>query len=60
LPYLPFVYDISVGVRHGEDELKARIDEILTRKHREIEKILEDYNIPRVSPAIALLRREEE
>jgi mxaJ protein len=60
LPYLPFVYDISVGVRHGEDELRARIDEILTRKHREIEKILEDYNIPRVSPAIALLRREEE
>ena len=47
LPYLPFVYDISVGVRRGEDELKAQIDQILSRKRGEINGILNRYNIPR-------------
>jgi mxaJ protein len=49
LPYLPFVYDISVGVRRGEDDLKAKIDDILMRRHYEVEQILDDYNIPRVT-----------
>jgi mxaJ protein len=56
LPYLPFVYDISVGVRRGEDDLKARIDDILTRRHADIDSILDSYHVPRaagrgVSPA---------
>jgi quinoprotein dehydrogenase-associated probable ABC transporter substrate-binding protein len=59
LPYLPFVYDISVGVRRGEDELKANIDSILTRKHYEIEKILDEYNIPRVSTETASIEKEK-
>jgi quinoprotein dehydrogenase-associated probable ABC transporter substrate-binding protein len=49
LPYLPFVYDISIGVRRGEDELKAQIEEIITRKHGDIEKILNEYGVPRAS-----------
>jgi mxaJ protein len=48
-PYLPFVYDISLGVRRGEDELKNQLEEILLRKRDEIEKILDEFNIPRVS-----------
>lgn len=51
LPYLPFVYDISMGVRRGEDELKARLDEILLRKRGEIDKILDEYGIPRAAAA---------
>jgi mxaJ protein len=51
LPYLPFVYDISMGVRRGEDDLKARLDEILARKHAEIEKILDEYGVPRAPSA---------
>jgi mxaJ protein len=47
LPYLPFVYDISMGVRRGEDELKIQLEEILTRRRDEIEKILDQYNVPR-------------
>jgi mxaJ protein len=48
-PYLPFVYDISVGVRRGEDDLRAKIDEILERRRAEIEKILDEFRVPRVS-----------
>lgn len=47
LPYLPFVYDISVGVRRGEDELKATIDEILSRRKTDIDGILRDFHVPR-------------
>ena len=59
LPYLPFVYDISFGVRRGEDELKARIDDVLKRRRGEIEKILDDYGVPRVGAAeTAALNKE--
>jgi quinoprotein dehydrogenase-associated probable ABC transporter substrate-binding protein len=51
LPYLPFVYDISVGVRRGEDELKAKIDQVLAAKHEQIAKILSEYNMPRPASA---------
>jgi mxaJ protein len=51
LPYLPFVYDISMGVRRGEDELKAQLEEILARRHAEIEKILDEYGVPRADSA---------
>lgn len=46
LPYLPFVYDIAVGVRRGEDGLKDQIDSILTRRHDDIQKILDEYHVP--------------
>jgi mxaJ protein len=58
LPYLPFVYDISMGVRRGEDELKAQLEDIIRRKHSEIEAILDEYNIPRVSTETAALNKE--
>jgi mxaJ protein len=47
-PYLPFVYDISVGVRHGDNAFKDQLDEILARKSLEIESILDEYGVPRV------------
>ena len=47
LPYLPFVYDIAVGVRRGEDDLKNQIDAILGNRHGDIDKILSDYHMPR-------------
>ena len=48
LPFLPFVFDISVGVRRGEDSFKEEIEAVLARRHREIEKILDAYGVPRV------------
>jgi mxaJ protein len=57
LPFLPFVFDIAMGVRRtpdrarGEDDpaaesLKEAIDEVLTRKRADIQKILQDYSVP--------------
>ena len=49
----------------GNDEcidllLKAKIDDILTRRHLEVEQILDDYNIPRVTDpqAVTIARKE--
>ena len=47
-PFLPFVYDISVGVRRGEQEFRDRLDEILARRRPEIERLLDDYGVPQV------------
>ncbi|HEY0384877.1 MAG TPA: substrate-binding domain-containing protein, partial [Pyrinomonadaceae bacterium] len=43
LPYLPFVYDISIGVRRGENAFRDQLDEILIRKSRDIKSILDEY-----------------
>jgi mxaJ protein len=45
-PFLPFVYDISVGVRRGDQEFRDRIDRILQEKRTEIRDLLKDYGIP--------------
>jgi quinoprotein dehydrogenase-associated probable ABC transporter substrate-binding protein len=47
-PFLPFVYDISVGVRRGDDGLKEELEEIMELNRREIESILEEYGVPRL------------
>jgi quinoprotein dehydrogenase-associated probable ABC transporter substrate-binding protein len=47
-PFLPFVYDISLGVRRGEQAFKDRLDEILERRRPEIEHLLDEYGIPRM------------
>lgn len=52
LPYLPFVYDISMGVRRGDDAFREQLDEILSRKSPEIEAILDEYGVPRVGTVL--------
>ena len=53
LPFLPFVYDISMGVRRGDDALKEELERILEQKRAEIDKILDDYGVPRAGAAAA-------
>ena len=43
---LPFAFDISMGVRHGEKTLTAQLEGVLDRKRAEIRKILTDYGVP--------------
>ncbi len=43
---LPFAFDICMGVRHGEKELKDQLEAILDRKQGEIRNILEEYGVP--------------
>lgn len=47
-PFLPFVFDISVGVRRDDQELKDQVEQILERRRSEIDRILEDYRVPRI------------
>ena len=45
-PSLPFVYNIAVGVRKGNEQLRGKLAELLQQKATEIRKILEDYGVP--------------
>lgn len=48
---LPFAYDMAIGVRHADRELRDTLDSILARKHDEVQAILREYNVPTVSTA---------
>jgi mxaJ protein len=48
LPYLPFVFDIAMGVRRGDSTFRASIDAIIERRHASIDSILATYGVPRV------------
>jgi mxaJ protein len=48
LPYLPFVYDISMGVRHRDTTMRDQLEAIIERKRSTIDSILQDYGVPRV------------
>ena len=47
LPFLPFVYDIALGVRRGNDSLRAELDRVLVRRRAEIGRLLDEYGVPR-------------
>jgi mxaJ protein len=51
LPFLPFVYDISLAVRRNDPQLQAELDGILQKKRPEIEAILDRFGVPRVGRA---------
>lgn len=54
LPFLPFVYDISMGVRRGDDALREELEGVLERRRGEIDRILEGYGVPRLdAPRLA-------
>ena len=48
VPFLPFVFDISMGVRRGDTKLKERLDAEIERRRPDIERILDSYGVPRV------------
>ena len=41
-----FAFDISMGVRKGDKELKTKLEESIARKRDEITHILEDFGVP--------------
>ena len=43
---LPFAFAISMGVRPGDDALRARVQKALDAKQPEIDKILKAYGVP--------------
>ena len=48
MSFLPFVFDISMGVRRGDMKLQAELDRILERRRPEIGALLDRYGVPRV------------
>jgi quinoprotein dehydrogenase-associated probable ABC transporter substrate-binding protein len=48
-PNLPFAFSIAMGVRKNDKELRDELNAILQRKHSEIDAILDQYGVPRVS-----------
>ncbi|HEU4564690.1 MAG TPA: substrate-binding domain-containing protein [Gemmatimonadaceae bacterium] len=42
----PFAYDIALGVRRSDKELKARVEAALDRRSADIARILREYDVP--------------
>ena len=49
LPFMPFVFDMAMGVRRGDSTLRARLDSALVRRRADVERVLDEYGIPRVA-----------
>jgi mxaJ protein len=45
-PALPLAFSISMGVRRNNPDLRDRLNAIVQRRHREIERILRSYGVP--------------
>jgi mxaJ protein len=50
---LPFEYDISMGVRRADKDLKARVEDTLRRRAADIRRILDEYSVPVVTAKVA-------
>lgn len=48
-PSLPLAFDIAIGVRPADRELKERLDAELNRRKPEIARLLQTYGIPAVT-----------
>ncbi len=50
LPFLPFVFDIGMGVRRGDTTFRASLQSVLTRRRADIQRILGEYGVPQIEP----------
>lgn len=46
---LPFTFEISMGVKKGNEELRAAVDRALARRKSEIQEVLSRYAIPQLA-----------
>jgi mxaJ protein len=46
LPFLPFVFDISMAVRREDTALRDQLDRIIEKRRAEIARILRQYGVP--------------
>ena len=56
LPYLPFVFDIAMGVRRADSTFRHQLDDIIARRHAGIDSILTAYGVPLVGAGTAGIR----
>jgi len=48
LPYLPFVFDIAMGVRRSDSTFRRQLDDFIERRQPSIDSVLDAYGVPRV------------
>ena len=60
-PFTPFVFDIAMAVRRGDDSLRVRLEEVIEARRPEIRALLERYGVPLIRTAADRreARREE-
>lgn len=54
-PGAPFTFEFSMGVREGDKALKADLEQALSKRQAEIQKILEEFGVP----LLTLLPKEQ-
>jgi mxaJ protein len=52
-PFLPFVFDIAMGVRRGDSTLARSVDSILVERAEEIDAVLAEYGVPRLDRRVS-------
>jgi mxaJ protein len=57
-PNLPLTFDIGLGVREGDTQLKQQLDAELIRRRTEIEAILHSYGIPQLNLTASAVAEE--
>jgi mxaJ protein len=49
-PGVAFTIDVAIGVRKGDEALKARLQRALDERRAEVDAVLEQYHVPLVNP----------
>jgi mxaJ protein len=47
-PRVPLTFDISMGVKKGNQALKGKLEDVLDRRQSEIRRVLDEYGVPQV------------
>ncbi len=45
-PYLKFTFTVAMAVRHGEQEWRDKVNQLIAENQTEINAIMEDYGVP--------------
>ncbi|HEX5765110.1 MAG TPA: quinoprotein dehydrogenase-associated putative ABC transporter substrate-binding protein [Woeseiaceae bacterium] len=59
-PGVQFDYGISAGVRRGDDEGKAQLEQLMNETDQQIQALLLSYNVPLLPPEVASAKRADD
>ena len=45
-PYLKFTFTVAMAVRHGEQEWRDKVNQLIAENQPEINAIMEDFGVP--------------
>jgi mxaJ protein len=48
VPFLPFVFDVSMAVRRGDEALRDRLERTLGAERAAVDALLAEYGVPRI------------